>query len=379
MKGTDKYLVDIENSFVSDYQISLSQLYTPIAGVNAVAVFNMLVADANKNKVFEINKLLAVSLFDINSFEEAIISLEKCELVSTYCKKDEGLYLFVLHSPLSVNSFFTNDIYGHLFLDKVGQKYYQQIMSSLIRNHIEQDYFENITHGFDNSLVAGWSNNEKEKFKMLKYENPNEEKYIFDIRNFVREIEDALFPIDLRTEENLNSIASLGTTFAIREDDMRHYLHKSIDYKTNSLNVEALRNYCLSARKLNLQLAEDEYDSAPIAFLYNRRGNVTVAKSDKEFLERCLNEYKLKREVVNALIEVVLKNNGGRFVVKYAEKIASDWASLKIDTKEKAFAESESGFKNSSDSKSKNVYTLDEMNVEEIPIEELRKKKFRKG
>lgn len=379
MKGNDKYLVDIENAFVNDYQSSLSQLYTPIAGMNAIAIFNMLASEKNSGMPFEINKLLTLSSLDIDSFEEAIVSLEKCELLTTYCKKDEGLYVFVLHSPLSVESFFKNDIYGHLFLDKVGKKIYNQIKKALIKPHIERSFFEDVTHSLDSTILSGWSEKEKNQFKEMKYENPNEEKYIFDIRNFIRECEDTLLPQELRTDENLNIIASLGTTFAIKEIDMRRLLMKSIDYKSCELNVEALRNYCLSTKKINEVLQDNPYDSSPIAFLFNKRGNVTVAKSDKEFLERCLNEFKLKREVVNALIEVVLNNNGGRFMVKYAEKIASDWAALKIDTKEKAFAESESLLKGSVKSTNKNVYTLDEMNVEEIPIEELRKKMFRKG
>lgn len=378
MKGSDRYLVDFDGALHQDYQSALAQCYLPICGVNAIALYHVLLAEKVSNKVYEIHKLLKLSSLDIDSFQQALIALEKAELLRSYQRASEDLYLFVLASPLTVENFFHSEIYGHLFMDKVGEKTYQETYSLFVKKHFDKQDFQEITHSLDVTGQTLWDQWDQQRYDRLKFANPDEQNYVFDIRHFIRELENAILPQPLRTDDNIKAIAALGTNFAIREDDMRRFVNKAYDSNSQSFDLEKLRKQCLSARKRNLELSQDEYDSSPVAFLYHKRGNVAVARSDMEFLEKCSCVYGLKREVINALIEIVLRNQQGRFSIAYADKIASEFASLKIDSKEQAFAESEGRWK-LMEKAEKKVYSLEEMDVQEASIEQLRKQMFQKG
>lgn len=80
----------------------------------------------------------------------------------------------------------------------------------------------------------------------------------------------------------------------------------------------------------------------PIVFhrfaLQNLQHGVEVSRSDKYLIEALISDFKMKPEVVNVLIEYVLKMKNQQFPKAYVEKVASTWVRLEIDTSEKALA-----------------------------------------
>ncbi|MFQ7536639.1 MAG: DnaD domain protein [Clostridium sp.] len=52
-----------------------------------------------------------------------------------------------------------------------------------------------------------------------------------------------------------------------------------------------------------------------------------VSRSDKYLIEALISDFKMKPEVVNVLIEYVLKMKNQQFPKAYVEKVASTWVS----------------------------------------------------
>ena len=83
---------------------------------------------------------------------------------------------------------------------------------------------------------------------------------------------------------------------------------------------------------------KDPYRFPPVRFLQNLQHGVEVSRSDKYLIEALISDFKMKPEVVNVLIEYVLKMKNQQFPKAYVEKVASTWVRLEIDTSEKALA-----------------------------------------
>ena len=82
--------------------------------------------------------------------------------------------------------------------------------------------------------------------------------------------------------------------------------------------------------------SQDPYTLSPIAYLQQKQNGMPVARADKLLLEKMMVDYRLPAEVINVLIDYALKATDQKFSRSFVEKVASSWARLKINTKEKA-------------------------------------------
>ena len=67
-----------------------------------------------------------------------------------------------------------------------------------------------------------------------------------------------------------------------------------------------------------------------------KQNGMPVSVPDKLLLEKVMVDYKLPNEVINVLIDYALRATDQKFNRSFVEKVASSWARLQIDTKEKA-------------------------------------------
>ena len=146
---------------------------------------------------------------------------------------------------------------------------------------------------------------------------------------------DRIIPQRLRTKENLQRIHELARIFGIDEKTMRRYLSLSIDPSKTRIDFEQLRERVLQARKTKTS-KQDPYALSPVAFLQWKQNGMPVSVPDKLLLEKIMVDYKLPNEVINVLIDYALQATDQKFNRSFVEKVASSWARLHIDTKEKA-------------------------------------------
>ena len=97
---------------------------------------------------------------------------------------------------------------------------------------------------------------------------------------------------------------------------------------------------CLKILKvLNLKInAKNIYKSNPFAFLSYKQQGKEVTSVDRTLIEYLSYNMQFSNEVINTLIEFVLKTNENRLPYKYVEKIAGQWAREHITNREMSVA-----------------------------------------
>lgn len=378
MLGKDQFIVNTTGSFITNHQQILAALYMPLIGIEAVGIYNLLYAERKGSLNADIERLCILSGLDIESLKKHLILLEQFSLVERYYK--DGIYVFVVISPVNANDFFENDVYARLYLNKVGKKQFEITKAKYLYDEINFDSFKNLTNKkLDLSVLKNWSEAEEMLYQSLKQPIYKEDaiEIKFDYDRFIRSLGDSvlLFPYSLRTKENMQTIGQLATLFSITPEKMKTLVAKSIDIEANTFDGEKLKKLCLNEKSVDVVEGSNEYDLSPVSFLYLKQG-VPVSNADKRLLEYLQIQLQMKPEVINVLIEHCLENTNQKLSRDYVEKVATTWIRQKVETLEDALKQKE----NRSYSKKKSVkYDKDELKFEEQDLEKLRKRLFSKG
>ncbi|MGI6608678.1 MAG: DnaD domain protein [Erysipelotrichaceae bacterium] len=378
MLGKDQFIVNTKGSFITNHQQILATLYMPLIGIEAAGIYNLLYAERKGEINADVERLCILSGLDIDSLKKHLVLLEQFGLVERYYK--DGIYVFVVVSPVNGNDFFANDLYARLYLNKVGKIQFEITKAKYQHDEINFDGFENLTNTkLDLSDLKNWSEAEEQLYQKLKQPIYREDaiEIKFDYERFLRSLGDSvlLFPYSLRTKENMQTIGQLATLFSVTPEKMKTLVAKSIDIETNTFDSEKLKRLCLNEKTVDVVKGSNEYDLSPVSFLYLKQG-VPVSNADKRLLEYLQIQLQMKPEVVNVLIEHCLENTNQKLSKDYVEKVATTWIRQKVETLEDALKQKE----NKGYSKKQNVkYDKDELEFEEQDLEKLRKRLFSKG
>lgn len=332
MKLKSRCILQVQPDFSLDYCSYLNLLYYPLIGKDALIVYQILISASHKRMDWLLENLIQMTGISENRFQRSIITLEQFSLVRSFEDSVDQSYLYKLYPPKTAHDFLNHDTFGRLFLQKMGSSYYDRIKVLFSMDDSVDEGMEETTHPMDVSMLDQWSQEQEEKLQELR---PKQEKYktSFDFSVFLKGM-DRLFPLRLRTPENLERIAKLADVHGISEKDMRYYVQRSINPSTKILNFETLKNLVYQNRKT--QSAKDPYTLAPVQFLRWKQGGIPVANADKKLIESITENYGLPTEVVNVLIEYSLDKTNQTFSRSFVEKVAASWARLHIESKEQA-------------------------------------------
>ncbi len=236
-----------------------------------------------------------------------------------------------------------HEVFGRLYLKEMGKDVYEFNKLSFAKPCEDKSAYQEITIPFVNILKEDWQDVQEEDFRKLKPQQDllhhNDIPLSFNYDRFLTGLPQMVFPSSARNEKNLRIIGELATIHGIDEITMRKLVSQSMDLKTNTLNVEQLKKKVRSCKsEFHAEENKDPYRLPPVRFLQNLQHGVEVSRSDKYLIEALISDFKMKPEVVNVLIEYVLKMKNQQFPKAYVEKVASTWVRLEIDTSEKALA-----------------------------------------
>lgn len=374
MIGNDYYIAVLAHPLDQGYQDVISIFYLPLIGRNALMLYSVLVSESIKPIMTELKRLCILTSLDINDLEEEIITLERYSLISTF--KKDNTYLFKVNNPSTINEFVSNEIYSRLYLQRVGKEQNDISISRYVNKKISEKGYENITHKFDMNLLASWDEMAESVYQNGKKKLYDDDiKITFDYELFLRECDKSslLFPHKYRSEDNMKAIGQIATIFSIPADKMVKLVARSIDNDNDLLDLEKLRIKAINEKSVLTSEKEVDYSLQPVEFLY-RLQNVPVSSADKKLLEYLQIELKMNIEVINILIEYVLKATEGRMSKAYVEKVATTWIRQGIDTAEKAKAQIEN---EPSKNKKKAKYDVKDMDADEsVDLVKLRKELF---
>lgn len=311
----------------SEQRQSLNLLYGPLMGKNSICLYEFLGSIQNLVELEDVYLLLNMNA---SQFDIARNRLEQYHLIETYVH--EGDMLILLYAPLLPDSFLCHETYSRLYLASVGAKCFDKVKAMLYKDKTVSSSYTKVESPLDVSILDSW--NESKEIAFEKVKPTIKQKYDFDFATLFKGM-DRIFPVRLRTSENLDRIAEMAKIYGIDAKDMRKYVQRSTNPSTHVFDLEKLKDMVMRNRKV-IEVSKDPYKISPVKFLQNKQNGIPVVKSDQALIERLCKEFQFPIEVVNTLIEYTLLQTNQQFSRNYVEKVAASWVRLGVDSRKKA-------------------------------------------
>lgn len=311
----------------SEQRQSLNLLYGPLIGKNSICLYEFLGSIQNSVELEDVYLLLNMNA---SQFDIARNHLEQYHLIETYVHEADMLIL--LYAPLLPDSFLCHETYSRLYLASVGAKCFDKVKAMLYKDKTVSSSYTKVESPLDVSILDAW--NESKEIAYEKVKPTIKQKYDFDFATLFKGM-DRIFPVRLRTSENLDRIAEMAKIYGIDAKDMRKYVQRSTNPSTHVFDLEKLKDMVMRNRKV-MEVSKDPYKMSPVKFLQNKQNGIPVVKSDQALIERLCKEFQFPIEVVNTLIEYTLRQTNQQFSRNYVEKVAASWVRLGVDSRQKA-------------------------------------------
>ena len=311
----------------SEQRQSLNLLYGPLMGKNSICLYEFLGSIQNLVELEDVYLLLNMNA---SQFDIARNRLEQYHLIETYVH--EGDMLILLYATLLPDSFLCHETYSRLYLASVGAKCFDKVKAMLYKDKTVSSSYTKVESPLDVSILDSW--NESKEIAFEKVKPTIKQKYDFDFATLFKGM-DRIFPVRVRTSENLDRIAEMAKIYGIDAKDMRKYVQRSTNPSTHVFDLEKLKDMVMRNRKV-MEVSKDPYKMSPVKFLQNKQNGIPVVKSDQALIERLCKEFQFPIEVVNTLIEYTLQQTNQQFSRNYVEKVAASWVRLGVDSRKKA-------------------------------------------
>lgn len=343
----DKCRIEVQGEITMERYASFQMLYFPLIGNDAANLYHTLLSIGTRSQKIK-NHILIQSICGLSMevIEKSRRILEQYLLVKTYYNASRNAYIYQVYMPKDGNAFLRHEVFGRLYMKEMGNQVYEFNKLSFAHSFEDKSEYQEITMPFENILKEDWEDKQEEQFKKMKPSQDvlhhNDIPLSFNFDRFLTGLSQTIFPLKARNEKNLRMIGELATIHGIDEIEMRKFVSQSMDLKSNDLNLETLKKKARNAKtKYEEKTNTNPYGMPPVRFLQNKQRGIEVSRSDKYLIETLISDFKMKPEVVNVLIEYVLKMKNQQFPKSYVEKIASTWVRLEIDTYEKALKQIE--------------------------------------
>ena len=348
-----------------DFKLStnfLIDLYTPIIGNLATSFYillcnNHLYLSKNQNLSFNFQSACR----QINcSFEQLIMAKKKLEaikLIETFIYIENNsinnLCQIVVNPPLNFFDFVSNQKYKTLLIDKIGIENYQYLEYKYLPSTIYKNLL-NISESFDNVF----SEKKLKEINIIDFEKIYMDLFKLSTKNIFisdeckRIIESVYlkFPLTLTIIENiiLDSLDNVSdkNIFSCNQKFLICNLNKVIMNSPHSNRLKSRSNFIRVNRSVNLFTSTiSDFDSQKIINDYKlinaEQYLYSIFKKNVSIFERKIigilkEEYLLKDEVINVIIDFSLYKTNGRLNKKYIFKIAQTFNGLNINSCELA-------------------------------------------
>ena len=354
LSNSDIFEVRI-NSLLADYdRETLTNLYQPIVGYTALALYFTLWSESIIQKVlsFSTHEQLFIRMkIAPGHFIEARKVLEAVGLVKTRLEKVSGgnIYHYELVNPKTPKGFFDDTLLYGMFIQALGETDAERIKRvyevSLNTSEDGEDIsstFNEVFHpDFENESFIKAANTKSNAVGRNKAKIETEfsyEKFFEELGNISQISERAI------SKKEMKEVERLASLYGIDEETAAKVVANNYDPtkdKGERLNMDEINeafiaeaNYTYVARIIN---RSDKINSKsdlarkinmfeetnPVKMLQRLQGGTKVAPSDLKIIETLVKDYNLSYGVVNVIIDFVLSMNNNVLSRAYCEKIAA--------------------------------------------------------
>ncbi|MDO5108542.1 MAG: DnaD domain protein [Erysipelotrichaceae bacterium] len=340
IKASDTYRCELSGGLSFEGIVSLSELYQPLITPQALVLYLTMAAEASSLKTQQSHaRLFSLTGLDPIAFDQAVARLEEYMLVRVYQRRGDrnDSYIYTLNTPMSARSFISSSIYMKRYMNVMGQKQTETTVSRLQADSIATQGYQDITRAVVHRAdAAAEEESGYTTFKpRYRFTSVDDTTINFDYERFIASTSALVYPVELRTQENLATIGKLATIYGLSADQMRILVSKCVNLKTMEFNSDKLR--ILASRTEGTQKASsDVYSLSPVSFLQAKQNGAEVTMTDKRMIEHLSMDMHFSNEVINVMLEYILSVSANRLNPRFVDMVAGEWARDGIETKEQA-------------------------------------------
>lgn len=312
----------------SAQQQSFDLLYGPLMSNEAYRLYLFLMTLSQLKTVLDYQMIANALDFDLDELESYRKEIETLSLLETY-EKDNQHYL-ILHKPLDYYEFKNHQILGRFFIKKHSAARLQEIVA-LLSGQRFSSLENNISQSLDLEVLNGYDKEHEQDYQNISKHHSNQK---FNMEVLLNLCGDIIFPKKLRTKAILALIESYASAYNIPYQSLKKYIDNAIPVDQSTFDQETFKKLA----SINHQPLPkgDPYSWPPEKFLASLQDGLPVINSDLYLLRDLKEKYGFNYEVINVLIEYVIKHHEGSLARSIVEKIASSWKRAKVGTREQA-------------------------------------------
>ncbi len=346
-----KYIVSINYDFNPNMS-SLTMLYTPIIGANALTLYTFFVNEAKLQSelrgISSNHSRIFVQLqTGHKEFNEVKKKLEAIGLLETYMEEtnNEVKYIYVLKEPLNWMEFTANAKLKHLLSESIGEKEFDRLTYTFMNKRIPKTAL-NITMPFDKFF----NDESVSKIKVFDFDRLYNDlikhtKSIVAIKDDVKAlIETYSKTHQLTFNEILNccfqSIEQNRSGYMVNVFLLNDKLKLLIDTssvigikETIKINRNAMIFFS-NAKISNLQYIISDYKNINSEQYLSLIQKISLSEEDRKVIAQLKKSYKLPDCLINVLVDYCIMKNKGRLEINYLKRIALSINRLGIDSVE---------------------------------------------
>ena len=344
-------------SLIADYdRDTLSNLYQPMIGFEALSLYMTLWSEANNERVSPLCTHEQVFLrmrMPASAFVDARRYLEAAGLLKTFVSEGEDfkIYHYELYAPKSPSGFFDDTLLYGMLIRSIGESNASRLKKIYLLD-AKQDYGKEITASFEEVFHPEYND---EAFveaagdqEVVKGRNRGKIKGQFSYEQFFKELKE-FSQLDEKAfrKEEMKEIERLATLNGVDEKNAAIFVNKVYDSdkpKGQRINFEKLANNMEAKENFKYRRKFKEVDNSPSLNNGNtdlaKKINLMETKSPKDYLTvlqngtkpasadlKLINDlsknYHLPNAVINAVVDYVLYKADNILSRYYAEKIAA--------------------------------------------------------
>lgn len=353
-------------TLVADYdRDTLTNLYQPLVGYSALALYFTLWSEGNMQRVNPISaheSLLAKMQISVGEFIKARKALEGVGLLKTYLEDNNGAHIFTyeLFAPKTPNEFFSDTLLFGLLINYIGEvdaKKLNNYYSSMYKNSgtdISASFKEVFHPNFQSpAFIKALSNEPAKGRNRAKMSLEFTLDKFFEGLKEVSQINDKAFSKAELTEivrlSSLNGVderkaAEIVADYytpnlekghrvdlkkvakAFQEDTSYAFLSSKTSSK-RSKSVDKITSDTALSQKINLMESV-----TPKEFLSILQNGTKPATPDLNLIDFLSKKFQLNNSVLNAVIDYTLSKNNNILSKSYCEKVCASLARSNIET-----------------------------------------------
>ncbi|MCH5180889.1 MAG: DnaD domain protein [Erysipelotrichales bacterium] len=332
----------------------LIDLYQPIVGAGAIALFFKLWSDAENDRekgFYSIDRLL--NNMQVTSSELLLQRrhLEALGLIKTYQKEldeQKRCFMFCLFAPKQPREFFADPFFNGILTKYIGEKEVQKI-ASLYKMKIDTKDYKEVTASFGevylneiNSLNSASST----KLGNLKGRTTGNIYTQFDGDKFIAILVNQYhLSNEFLSKDEVNYLSKIASIYGIDEETAAKYIEYYCDYTLKRGSRVDVYKLTETFKNLNeyskvmpkktkkstkdmsngkyadlIKLMEQTPATKYLSYLQN---NTTPSQADLELIESLATNFNLPNGIINALISYTLEVKNNTLPRKYVEKVAA--------------------------------------------------------